>query len=293
MKSPLLDVWSADESQVDLQTGYFDNVLAIFEKNRHPFILIGELAMRWHSCCTGPDKETDVLVKSSQIDDIAFDLVYSGNWTLCSNPYLDSSAWLSYINTTEIRETWLQSQNQHVPFFGRYLRLWPEELYQLSVEKCQKFEIPDLSACWQVTFEECYYRDPKQLFGPDRLSVREQSQDAILPPVSRRCKWIQRRIPLYVPSIADHLNALLDQEHVEFTDCTRSGNIPSTQVHRYIRYHCWDWPPATQWLLKSGRIHQRNILRLRHRLENHRRIPRLEKDRASNEFRSMLPWERT
>ena len=56
---------------------------------------------------------------------------------------------------------------------------------------------------------------------------------------------------MYVPSIQDYLNALLDQRREEHNSGTKCGNCPEWHITNFIRYHVWDWPPASPWLLNE------------------------------------------
>lgn len=55
--------------------GYLDNTLSIFERHNHPFILVGILAMQWSGSNAMANKETDVLLKPSEVPPIANELI--------------------------------------------------------------------------------------------------------------------------------------------------------------------------------------------------------------------------
>lgn len=116
-------------------TGYLDTTLAIFKRHKHPFLLISTLAMRWSGAYNLDQDEIDILVRSSQADAIVQDLIASGEWKLSTN-YADSDNGDDYkaymINRSQTRDIWLKTCIEE-PWF-HHLRLWPEELYKLSID---------------------------------------------------------------------------------------------------------------------------------------------------------------
>ena len=300
LTSPILDINNFDNVEFgpegDFVTGYLDDVLSVFERYEQPFILVGIMAMQWSGSNPMSNLEIDVLMQSSKMQAIANELVASEEWMLSANPYpkeqYDDG---TYENTTATRDIWLHSRRENLSgFIGcKYLRFWPEDLYKLSVTSCQKLEVPDIIPRRPVVLEEEYYRDPYGRFGPRRLSVLEAHGEKILPSVKLRCKLTRRDIPIFIPSIEDHLNALLDQRREELESNTKCGNLPEWHIRNFIRYHIWDWPPASEWLL-SNKVHERNYKYMKYMLERHVRKRISFYDRVLGKVRfSIYPWELT
>ena len=267
--SPLLDITlnKAEPINPDLPicAGYLDSALLIFKKHNHPFILVSTCAMIWSGSNNMPEREIDVLVRSSQQESLVNDLMASGEWKIANDGVPDYSITTKSIIITKsvtaksantksanTKTVWLKSCHED-PFL-EYLRLWPEELYKLSID-CNKIEVPDVSA-WQPVLleEEEYYRDPYERFGPPRLSTRTRS---ILPRLQCRAKIIQQDIPIYIPTIEDHLNAYLDQLQEELLKNFVSGAYPKWQIRNFIRFLYLDWAPTREWLMRC-KIRERN-----------------------------------
>ena len=117
-----------------------------------------------------PGQEIDILVRSSQLQPIVNDLIASDDWALSQNPNEISCI----INETAVQDIWLESLIELPKLSAfKYLRLWPEELYQLSVTPCRKVEVPDALAMSPVLQEEEYHRGPHERSGPPRLSAKK------------------------------------------------------------------------------------------------------------------------
>ena len=291
--SPLLDIFNLDAEPFDrdpekrICTGYLDTVLSIFEHHSHSFVLISTLAMRWNGANNMPMREIDVLVRSLQLQDIVDDLIASGEWALSQNPNEIAAT----LNETSIQDIWLESLIEMPEFSAfKYLRLWPEELYHLSVTDCGKIEVPDVLAISTVLLEEEHYRDPHERFGPPRLSAKHTP---ILPNIEDRAKLVRRDIPIYVPTIQDHLNALLDQLREQTVTKLKCGNEPEWQIGNFIRYHYLDWAPARSWLL-SSKIYERNLALMEFRLDRFRRKQLILYDMVLRKsVFDKMPWELT
>lgn len=300
ISSPLLDINNFDDIEFgpegDFVTGYLDDVLSVFERNQHPFVLVGVMAMQWSGSNPMPNKEIDVLMQTSKMHTIVQELVVSGEWILSANPYTGQKYGDgTHDNTTALDDIWLRTCRDNLSgFIGcEYLRFWPEDLYKLSVTTCRKIEVPDIIPRMSVILEEEYYRDPHGRFGPKRLSVLEAQGEKVLPSVKLRCKLTRRDIPIFIPSVEDHLNALLDQQREELETNTQCGNLPEWHIRNFIRYHVWDWPPASRWLL-SNKIHDRNYGYMKFMLERHVRKRLVLYDRVLGKVRSgIYPWELT
>ncbi|KAL8945679.1 MAG: hypothetical protein Q9222_007816 [Ikaeria aurantiellina] len=226
-------------SNLPICTGYLDNTLAIFRRHKHAFIMVGTQANTWSGVNSMPLDEIDLLVRSSYAEAIIKDLITSQEWETCDNP--DPM----YANTCGMPDTWLKSRIED-PFF-HYLRLWPEELYKLSID-CSKIEVPDVMNKGCVLFEEQYYPDPHQRFGPSRASTHQRD---LLPVLQIRAKFRSQDIPIYMPSIQDHLNALLSQMGLEDESGLKTGNAPRTHLRNYVRYLFFDWAPQRDWILDT------------------------------------------
>ena len=288
--SPLLDITTIEPQTIipewPICSGYLDNVLYIFEKHNHPFVLVSTLAMNWSGANNMPEKEIDVLVRSSQLNCIVNDLIASGEWKSSSNRarkgYYDSM-----INNTSIKDIWLKSCIDDPQF--EYFRFWPEALYKLSVD-CNKLEIPDVWAPDRVLLEEEYYRDPYGRFGPPRLSTAE---GPLLPRLQVRAKFTRRDLPIFIPTIEEHLNAYLDQRRAEIDTGLLNGGAPEWQIRNFIRYLFLDWAPTRDWLL-SSKIRERNRPLMNERLDNWRRKPLILYDNVlKRSVFDKMPWELT
>jgi hypothetical protein len=237
--------------------------------------------------------DLSVLIQQANLPSISDDLVSSGEWSICQNPYVrEGTLFNPDKNTTAIREIWLVSQKENLPgaIGSNYLRLWPEELYQLSVAGCKKYEVPDLILKQPFVLEEEFCRDTNHQFGPRKFSLLDHER-SLLHSNSYRCKWIKRNIPLYVPTIEDHLDALLEQAYNERRERNMCGNNPTIKIHQYIEHHMWDWPPVGEWLLSErvSMLHREQMTLL---LDGYRREPVRQWDAASQEWRIRInPWD--
>jgi hypothetical protein len=286
--SPLLDTANLEPQRINpswpVCPGYLDAVLSVFKRHRQPFVLVSTLAMRWSGARNIPQKEVDVLVRSSQLQVIVDDLIASGDWKISDN-------WVEYdgtmINHTAIRDVWLKSC--WPDSFLEYLRFWPEELYKLSVT-CNKVEVPDVFSREEVLLEEEYCRDLCERFGPQRLRHFSIPDRPLLPLIQMRAKIMEREIPIFIPTIEEHLNALLDQLREQRETKLFNGNAPQTQVRYFIRYLFLDWAPTRNWLL-SSKIRERNLDLMTERLDNYWRKPLISYDAVNNCISSRMPWE--
>lgn len=247
-ESPQFDIYNIEPESLTLHlpicTGYLNSTLAIFERHNHPFVLISTLGLRWSGCNPKTQREIDLLVRSSQLEVIVDDLIASGEWKV-SSIYANEEMYPEMINHTTVPDFWLKSCIED-PFFG-FLRIWPEELYQLSVD-CNKIQIPDIIMRGSVLLEEEYDRDPYRRFRPSSLSGESHN---LLPRLQIRAKFLQQNIPIFIPTIEEHLNALLDQLREEKTTRLDNGNDPATHIWNFIRYLYFDWTPNRDWLLDT------------------------------------------
>jgi len=286
--SPLLDTATLEPESIDpswpVCPGYLDTVLSVFKRHHQPFVLVSTLSMRWQGARNLPQREVDVLVRSSHLEVIVDDLIASGEWKVSEN-WSDSE--YTMINHTAVRDVWLKSCWSDCLF--EYLRFWPEELYKLSVT-CNKVEVPDVFSRGEVLLEEEYYRDPCERFGAQRLRSFFKPDRPLLPRLQMRAKIMEREIPIFIPTIEEHLNALLDQAREEQETELWNGNAPQSQVRNLIRYLYLDWTPTRNWLL-SSKIRERNLELMTEKLDNYRRKPALSVDKAAMCTLSQMPWD--
>ena len=286
--SPHLDVFNIEPKRIPESgphcAGYLDTALTVFERHNHPFLLVSNLAMRWHGANHAEELEIDVLVRASQIQAIVDDLVASGDWEKSTN-YATKDRRSDMINETSIPDIWLKSHRPH--YWLEYLRIWPEELYKLSVD-CNKIEVPDIRTRTNVTLEEEYYRDPYQRFGPPILSTRDMS---LVPSMTSQAKSLRRDIPIFVPLIEEHLNAVLDQRRTEIETGLANGNGPDFCIQNYIRYLYLDWSPAQEWVLRE-KVWERNRVYMKIRLQSFKRKMKILWDPISGKpVFDKMPWE--
>ncbi|KAL9025851.1 MAG: hypothetical protein Q9196_005395 [Gyalolechia fulgens] len=273
-------------SELPICTGYLDTTLEVFNRHDHPLVLVGTLAVTWSGVNSLPRDEIDLLVRPGELEVIVQDLVALGDWVICENPAtLELIRDTSLINTTSIRDVWLTSSIED-PFF-HHLRLWPETLYKLRVD-CAKIEVPDVLNRGSILLEEEYYRDEHQRFGPPRRSTHPI---LLLPPLQTRAKLLRTDIPILVPPIQAHLDALLNQARAETDSRQRTGNAPKLHIQNFVRYLYLDWVPNREWILAS-KISNINRPLMRSTIENFQRKqlilwdPVLEKSVFDK-----MPWE--
>lgn len=267
-------------------TGYLDTVLTVFERHNHPFVLVGTVATRWNGC-RGYVREIDVLLRSSQMEAIVDDLVISKQWAKCDEkPAYAGDEHRG--NETAIKDIWLEARFTNTPatYLGfAHLRFWPEELYQLSVTDCQKIEVPDAMALNAVQLEEDYHRDPSRRFGPPLTdSVHSFGLSPTPGPKHRARSLSHQHIPIFIPTVQSHLNSLLAQCRAEDATGLSIGNGANGHVKNFIRYNLFDWPPARDWLLGSGRIEARNMELIGERIRKYRRKPALSWDKEAGKY---------
>lgn len=260
-------------------TGYLENTLAVFQKHHHPFVLVGSLAMRWSGANPVHQHEIDVLVRSSEAPKIITDLIALGEWELSTN-YATESRFFSLINESSIPDTWLESCIEDP--WHRYLRLWPEELYKMSID-CEKIEVFDVDNNRNVLVEEEYHLAPFCSVPLSKLSSYP------FPPLQVRAKLIRMDLPIFIPKIKDHLNALLDQRREEIRTGFANGNEPVWHIGNFIRYLYVEWAPYREWILEK--VHERNRELLRFHIDSFKRKPRVRLHPITGEIVYKMPWE--
>ncbi|KAL8683332.1 MAG: hypothetical protein Q9186_000716 [Xanthomendoza sp. 1 TL-2023] len=283
-ENPLAESLTPD---LPICAGYMDRTLEIFARHQHPFVLVGTLAVRWCGVDSIPDDAIDVLVRPSDATTLVQELIDLKEWAICGNPtWKEEIVDDSMINTSPINDIWLESRIQD-PYF-RYMRLWPETLYSLSTA-CAKVEVPDLASMNSLLLEDEYYRDSLQRFGPRRASLHPRS---LLPRLQIQAKLLRKDIPIYIPTIEAHLNALLDQLRAEHGTGLQTGNFPARHIELFTRYLYFDWPPNREWIL-STKIQDRNRELMKAKIDRYRRWRGfLLWDVGLNQYVSgKLPWE--
>jgi hypothetical protein len=138
-RSPLLDINNLNPEFISnlwsVCPGYLDTALSVFERHGQPFILVSTLAMIWSGSRNSPRKEIDVLVRSTHLQTLVDGLVETTDWEISENISKCTR------NNTHIRDVWLKATFSDPQF--EYIRLWPEELYHLSIH-CHKIEVSDV-----------------------------------------------------------------------------------------------------------------------------------------------------
>ncbi|KAL8935052.1 MAG: hypothetical protein Q9211_004907 [Gyalolechia sp. 1 TL-2023] len=106
-----------------------------------------------------------------------------------------------------------------------------------------------------------------------------------------RAKLLRTDIPILVPTIQAHLDALLNQARAETDSRQRTGNAPKLHIQNFVRYLYLDWVPNREWILAS-KISDINRPLMRSTIENFQRKqlilwdPVLEKSVFDK-----MPWE--
>ncbi|KAL8831595.1 MAG: hypothetical protein Q9191_000775 [Dirinaria sp. TL-2023a] len=264
--------------------GYLDNTLRVFERHKHPFVLVGTLAKRWSGCGHNPTSKIDVLVRSSSLLLIVDELIASSDWEL---PSADELQGLRNNNSGK-SETWLKFGHEHILF--QYLRLWPEEVYHLSLE-CEKIEVPGIFTKPTDLMEEEYDRDPYHRFALPTRSRIPESELLPIPPL--RAKSDGQDSCIYIPSIKAHLNALLQQRITELITGIPNGGDPRAQLRDLIRYLVLDWKPTRKWILDTKIEPQlRETMELIFRGFTRKKVALWDKELGKSVFGKM-PWELT
>jgi hypothetical protein len=103
---------------------------------------------------------------------------------------------------------------------------------------------------------------------------------------------MRRDIPIFIPTIEDHLNALLDPRREQIRTNLANGGAPEWQVRNFIRYLFLDWKSARDWIL-STKVRERNRELMAERIDKYRRKPLLKAVRTATEIKvlSYMPWE--
>lgn len=279
--------------------GYLDEVLTVFEKHKHPFVLVDNLAMRWMGCKNIAQpvsiiyhlpidrgliimtQDVDILVRRSQLSDIVTDILSTGDWhkekseerdMKDNHPYADSDTVLRAVSS----------------FHGLYrcLRLWTEDLYFLSVDG-PKIEIPDVCA-WNTTIVEHKYHPDiqKRMYGPIFVGTQEPG---ILPPLEYQAKSPKIKVSIFIPTIARYLEARIQQHKRLSSTWTRRRICSDFDLRNFFRYMFFDLPHQQKKILpelsKDGQEH------MIYRMQTYKRKPIYRIDGLTMKFIEVKPWE--
>ncbi|MCJ1328495.1 hypothetical protein MMC10_005172 [Thelotrema lepadinum] len=280
-------------------SGYLDDVLYIFEQHDHPFVLVGLYGMRWNGVDTVHSENIEVVVSDQKMNSIADSLLKTGSWI----PYTPPNPPRPYQGQTTSdpsRELWLK----HSPGFGplneiQYLHFYTENLYNLSLTSCLEHEAPDLRALQGAALEEDYDRDPHQRFFPETFAKLDAEYHALLeedpdefplvlgPDLARSP---DNKIPIFIPSIAAHVNALCHHAQngsgVNYT----YGRGPGDFLIYYVKDLYLDWPPTREWFLKE-KMEEENRHYMRDLIEGWHRRPDSIFDEEGKYLFEQLEWE--
>ncbi|MCJ1317263.1 hypothetical protein MMC15_002586 [Xylographa vitiligo] len=218
---------------------------------------------------------------------IVHNLVISKQWAKCdARPaYAGVEHWG---NETAIKDIGFEARFANTPatYLGfAHLRLWPGELYQLSVTDCQKVKVPDAFAANPVQLEEDYHRDPSRRFGPHHTDSVYAFGLSPTPGSKHRARSLSHQhLPIFIPTLQSHLNSALDQYRAHTGTGLSIGSGTAARLKNYIRYNLFDWPPARDWLLGSGRIEARNMELMVETIRKYRRRPALSWGKETRKY---------
>ena len=264
-------------------SGYLDHVLSIFREHDHPFILVDDLAMRWHGIETG-SFNIEVLVSQQKILPIAECLVKTGQWEFSPRPYprfidtLDSGPPSKVLLELGICKptrpqahprhcyaegTWLRHVVSGIgPFSGtlfEFLHFRTEDQYHLSISSCLELEAPDLYAAVPVLLEKEYDRDPHHRFGPwtweqavagSQFHADKKNPNIVLCSHAM-ARSLDIKIPIFVAPISAHVNALLQSaRQTEDRRGIKDRDVLDPSKH-YVETLHLDWDQTTKWFLST------------------------------------------
>lgn len=100
-------------------------------------------------------------------------------------------------------------------------------------------------------------------------------------------------IPIFIPTIKDHLNAYLDQRRAEIDTGLFSGGLPEWQIQDFIRYLYLDWAPTREWLMVT-KPRERNRQLIGIRIDKYRTKLLILWDHVlKGSVFDKMPWELT
>ncbi|KFX87805.1 hypothetical protein V490_08005 [Pseudogymnoascus sp. VKM F-3557] len=123
-------------------------------------------------------------------------------------------------------------------------------------------------------------------------SILRREESTSIASYQARAKIMRRDIPIFIPTIEDHLNALLDQRREQIRTGSGNGGAPEWQIRNFIRHLFLDWKPARDWIL-STKVRERNRELMAERIDKYQRKPLLKTVRTAAEIKviSFMPWE--
>ena len=267
-------------------SGFLDNILNIFEQHHHHFILVGMYGMLWDGVDVPRYRRDsiEVLIDSSRtMISLAESLLQTGDWvsSTSSNSSLDQELKLESAGAGF-------GPAQNLKSFHFYT----EHFYHLSVQSClaDGLKVPDLSAKIGVTLEEEYVRDPHRRFGPMTWEIAkveaEENDFNVLWDI--RARSPDNTIPIYVPSISTHINAMLYHAQHTSPKLYMAHYLGSFVTDLYL-----DWPPTRKWFLDT-KVADSNKARMEVALGQPRSTYHDLVDTVLDTFVSeKLPWELT
>ena len=145
--------------------------------------------------------------------------------------------------------------------------------------------MPDAFALNPVQLEENYHRDPSRRFIPHLTdSVYAFGLSPIPGPQHRAKSLSHQHLPIFIPTLQSHLNSVLDQYRAHTVTGLSIGSGTAAHLKNYIRYNLFDWPPARDWLLGSGRIEARNMELVEERIRKYKRKPALSWEKETGKY---------
>ena len=266
---------------------YLDKVLHAFKQHRHPPVLVGPNDMRWNGADAIPTENIEVLVSHPKMNPIAHSLIKTGDWTSYI-PHSPPSPYQRQVASDPTREVWLKHVHGVLEGHGgelKYLHFYAEDLYRLPVTSCLQLEAPDIVTYHEAALEEEYERDPHDRFGPhtfaglDAQSREEEEEylngahedlDDTSEDIDRGHLVLSReparspdnKIPIFVPSTAPHINALLYHLEDNLGVNHTYGRGPLDFLERYVRDLYLDRPPTKEWFLRRVEEGNRECMRL-------------------------------
>lgn len=261
---------------IDDQTGYFDHVSAVLLVRQHPIIILEEAALRWMGVAVSSSDNLDLLIKTSQLDDIIADLLATGHYERIDQD-------LDYrLNDPYVKQVpRLRHTGQH-PFHDCCLSLWSEAVYMLSVAG-PMVEVPDLFARNRNLMEERL--DPA---AADVISISYQTMIEAGRPILEKilAQSSESKRPVYVPSIPRFIDSLLDQHRYRQTHDTTDNSaltpcsLPSYHLSKLIRYLHLEKTYQREKLIPE--LAERNRADMEMRLDKYKRKPVLTSKNISS-----------
>jgi len=172
----------------------------------------------------------DLLIKDAQLEDMIADLLATGQYKRVEQNlnYRWDDAYVKQVPR-------LRYTGEHAVLYS-CLSLWSETVYMLSAD-APMVEVPDVCAWNPVLVEDRL--DPA---AADVISIsyktRMAAGDQILP--RALAQSLDTHVPVYVPSIPQFTDALLDQQRYRLSHAenyrSSMGTLPSYHLSNFVRY---------------------------------------------------------